>query len=112
MPEKITSLHDAVAEHVRAGDVIHPIVGHTRWTAATREVVRQWWGRDPGVTLAMLSLSSLGALFFRGGLVNKVITGYSGDSFPTYTPNPIFQEAYKSGAVEVEHWSILTYLQR
>jgi hypothetical protein len=36
MPEKITSLHDAVAEHVRAGDVIHPVVGHTRWTAATR----------------------------------------------------------------------------
>jgi acyl CoA:acetate/3-ketoacid CoA transferase alpha subunit/acyl CoA:acetate/3-ketoacid CoA transferase beta subunit len=54
----------------------------------------------------------LGALFFRGGLVDKVITAYSGDSFPTYTPNPIFQEAYKSGEVEVEHWSILTYLQR
>ena len=78
------------AEHVRAGDVIHPVVGHTRWTAATREVVRQWWGRDPGFTLAMLSLSSLGALFFRGGLVRKVITGYSGDTFPNFTPNPWF----------------------
>ena len=60
----------------------------------------------------MLSLSSLGALFFRGGLVDKVVTAYSGDSFPTYTPNPIFQKAYKDGEVEVEHWSILTYLQR
>ena len=58
--------------HVRAGDVLHPVVGHTRWTAATREVVRQWWGRDPQFTLVMLSLSSLGALFFRGGLVRKV----------------------------------------
>ena len=28
-----------------------PVVGHTRWTAATREVVRQWWGRDPQFTL-------------------------------------------------------------
>src|SRR5207253_9187923 len=35
-----------------------------------------------------------------------------GDSFPTYTPNPIFQQAYSSGAVAVEHWSILTYVQR
>ena len=38
----------------------------------------------------MLSLSSLGALFFRGGLVRKVITGYSGDTFPNFTPNPWF----------------------
>ncbi len=46
--DKFTSLHDAVAEHVRAGDALHLLVGHTRWTAAAREVVRQWWGRDPG----------------------------------------------------------------
>ena len=65
-------LRDAVAEHVRAGDALHLVVGHTRWTAAAREVVRQWWGRDPGFTLVMLSLSSLGALFFQGGLVRKV----------------------------------------
>ena len=37
----------------------------------------------------MLSLSSLGALFFRGGLVDRVITGYSGDTFPNFTPNPL-----------------------
>ena len=60
----------------------------------------------------MLSLSSLGALFFRGRWSGKVITTYSGDTFPTYTPNPIFQEAYASGEVEVEHWSILTFTQR
>ena len=60
----------------------------------------------------MLSLGSLGALFFRGGMVKKTVTRYSGDSFPTYTPNPIFQKAYRSGEVEVEHWSILTYVQR
>ena len=37
----------------------------------------------------MLSLSSLGALFFRGGLVDRVITGYSGDTFPNFTPEPV-----------------------
>jgi hypothetical protein len=52
-----------------------------------------------------------GALFFRGDMVRKVVTTYSGDSFPTYTPNPVFQKAYASGAVEVEHWSILTFTQ-
>jgi acyl CoA:acetate/3-ketoacid CoA transferase alpha subunit len=112
MPDKVVSLSEAVERHVRAGDVIHPIVGHTRWTAATREVVRQWWGRDPGFTLAMLSLSSLGALFFRGRMVRKVITGYSGDTFPNFTPNPWFARAYESGEVEVEHWSFLAFSQR
>jgi acyl CoA:acetate/3-ketoacid CoA transferase alpha subunit/acyl CoA:acetate/3-ketoacid CoA transferase beta subunit len=105
-------LSDAIERHVRAGDVVHLALGHSRWTAAARELVRQWWGRDPGFTLVMVSLSSLGALFFRGGLVRKVVTAYSGDSFPTYTPNPIFQAAYSSGEVEVEHWSILTFVQR
>jgi acyl CoA:acetate/3-ketoacid CoA transferase alpha subunit/acyl CoA:acetate/3-ketoacid CoA transferase beta subunit len=106
------SLSDAVAEHVRAGDMLHPVVGHTRWTAATREVIRQWWGRDPGFTLVMLSLSSLGALFFRGGLVRNVVTGYSGDTFPNFTPNPWFARAYEKGDVAVEHWSFLAFAQR
>ena len=97
MLDKRASLTDAVATHVQSGDVLHPMVGHTRWTAAMREVARQWWGRDPGFTLVMLSLSSLGALFFRGGLVRKVVTGYSGDTFPNFTPNQWFARAYERG---------------
>jgi acyl CoA:acetate/3-ketoacid CoA transferase alpha subunit/acyl CoA:acetate/3-ketoacid CoA transferase beta subunit len=106
------SLEEAVARHIRAGDKLHLMLGHSRWTASARELVRQHWGSDLGLTLMMVSLSSLGALFFRGGLLKKVVTAYSGDSFPTYSPNPVFQQAYASGGVEVEHWSILTFAQR
>ncbi len=88
------------------------MLGHSRWTAAARELARQFWGSDPGFTLVMTSLGALGALFFRGGLVKRVVTAYSGNSFPTYTPNPVFRQAYESGTVEVEHWSILTLSQR
>jgi acyl CoA:acetate/3-ketoacid CoA transferase alpha subunit len=109
---KQCSAAEAVAEHVQAGDTLCLVTGHTRWTAAASEVVRQWWGRDAGFTLAMPSLSSLGTLFFRGGLVRKVVTGYSGDTFPNFTPNPIFAAAYASGEVEVEHWSFLAFAQR
>jgi acyl CoA:acetate/3-ketoacid CoA transferase alpha subunit/acyl CoA:acetate/3-ketoacid CoA transferase beta subunit len=107
-----TSLSDAVATHVRPGDTVHVMLGHSRWTAGARELARHFWGTDPGFTLVMSSLGALGAIFFEGGLVKKVITTYSGNSFPTYTPNPIFREAYESGRVEVEHWSILTLSQR
>src|SRR4029078_12651931 len=102
MIDREATLSDAVARHVQAGDALHIVVGHHRWTAAAREVVRQWWDRDPQFTLGMLSLSSLGALFFRGGLVRKVITGYSGDTFPNFTPNKWFAGAYEPGEVEVD----------
>jgi acyl CoA:acetate/3-ketoacid CoA transferase alpha subunit/acyl CoA:acetate/3-ketoacid CoA transferase beta subunit len=107
-----TTLDDAIARHLRPGDSVHVMLGHSRWTAGAREVARQFWGQDPAFTLVMSSLGALGALFFRGGLVSKVVTTYSGNSFPTYTPNPIFRQAYQSGDVEVEHWSILTMAQR
>jgi acyl CoA:acetate/3-ketoacid CoA transferase alpha subunit/acyl CoA:acetate/3-ketoacid CoA transferase beta subunit len=107
-----TSLSDAVTTHVQAGDTIHVMLGHSRWTAGARELARQFWGKDPGFTLVMTSIGALGAVFFRGGLLKKVITAYSGNSFPTYTPNPVFRQAYESGEVEVEHWSILTLSQR
>ncbi len=108
----ILGLEEAVERHVRPGDTVQVVLGHSRWTAAARELARQHWGGDPGFTLVMLSLGSLSALFFRGGMVRHVVTTYSGDSFPTYTPNPVFQQAYSAGEVSVEHWSILTFTQR
>ena len=108
----LASLDEAVARNVRPGDTVLVMMGHSRWTAGARELARQFWGTDPGFTLVMTSLGALGAAFFRGGLVRKVVTAYSGNSFPTYTPNPIFRRAYESGEVEVEHWSILTLSQR
>ncbi|HUY67123.1 MAG TPA: CoA-transferase [Acidimicrobiales bacterium] len=112
MSAPVVSLEEAVRRHVRAGDAVHVVTGHSRWTASAREVARQWWGRDPGFTLVMLSLSSLGAVYFRGGLIKRVVTGYSGDVFPNFSPNRWFGDAYLSGEVEVEHWSFLTFLQR
>jgi acyl CoA:acetate/3-ketoacid CoA transferase alpha subunit/acyl CoA:acetate/3-ketoacid CoA transferase beta subunit len=75
-------------------------------------MARQHWGEEAGFTLIMTSLGALGALFFRGGMLAKVITAYSGNSFPSYAPNPIFKAAYESGEVGLEHWSILTMAQR
>ena len=89
----VTSLEDAVGRSVTPGDTVLVMMGHSRWTAAARELARQIWGSDPGFTLVMTSLGALSAPFFAGGLVRKVVTAYSGNSFPTYTPNPIFRQA-------------------
>ena len=63
---KQMSLADAVENHIRPGDAVQILCGHSRWTAAAREMARQFWETDAGFTLIMVSLSSLGALFFRG----------------------------------------------
>src|SRR4051794_39227356 len=62
-------LTEALERHVHDGDAIHLVLGHSRWTAAARELARLRWGTDPGFTLQMISLGSLSALWFRGGLV-------------------------------------------
>jgi len=98
---KETTLSEAIERHVRPGDAVHVMLGHSRWTASARELARQYWGADAGLSLIMTSLGALGALFFEGGAVRRVVTAYSGNSFPTYTPNPIFRRAYESGAVAV-----------
>ncbi|HEX9767179.1 MAG TPA: CoA-transferase, partial [Nitriliruptorales bacterium] len=108
----LATLEQAVERHVQPGDAVHVIMGHSRWTALVRELARQHWQRDSGLTLIMASLSSLGTLLFRAGCLRHVVTAYSGDSFPTYTPNPVYQQAYRSGKVTVEHWSFLAYVQR
>ncbi len=112
MTEVGVSLGEAVERHVLPGDAVHVMMGHSRWTAGARETARQFWGTDAGLTLIMTSLGALGALFFRGSMLRKVVTAYSGNSFPSYAPNPIFKRAYESGEVELEHWSILTLSQR
>ena len=66
--------------------------------AAAREVVRQWWGRDPGFTLVMLSLSSLGALFFRGGLVAQGRHRLLGRHVPELHAEPDLRPGVPSGA--------------
>jgi acyl CoA:acetate/3-ketoacid CoA transferase alpha subunit/acyl CoA:acetate/3-ketoacid CoA transferase beta subunit len=106
------TLADAVARHVRPGDALQVFYGHSRWNAPAREVVRQFWGTDPGFELQFVSLGNLGTLFVHGGLVRRIVSAYVGDGFPTGGPNPLYVDAVRSGRVEVEHTSILTFQQR
>jgi acyl CoA:acetate/3-ketoacid CoA transferase alpha subunit/acyl CoA:acetate/3-ketoacid CoA transferase beta subunit len=106
------SLSDAVQKHVRPGDAIQIYYGHSRWTAAAREICRQFWGTDPGFELQFLSLGNLATLFFHGRLLRRCVTTFVGNGFPAGGPNPIYTRACQSGEVELEHWSILTFQQR
>ena len=77
--------------HVRAGDVLHPVVGHTRWIGGDPRGRAAVVGSRSAVHARRCSRCRASARCSSAGdLVRKVITGYSGDTFPNFTPNPLF----------------------
>jgi acyl CoA:acetate/3-ketoacid CoA transferase alpha subunit/acyl CoA:acetate/3-ketoacid CoA transferase beta subunit len=109
--DKTRSLSDAVAENVRPGDALYLGMTHTRFSAGVREVLRQFHGTDPGFTLIAIQMTTPYAPLVHAGLARSIVTSWSGDSYYTPGPNPVFQRAWASG-VEFEHWSILSLAQR
>jgi len=108
---KVTSLNDAIAANVRAGDAVHLGVTHARGSAGFWELIRQFGGLDPGFTLLAIQLTSPEAPLIHAGLARKVVTSWSGDSYMTPGPNGVYQRAWSAG-LPFEHWSILTFVQR
>ena len=57
-PDKTTTLADAIRRHVPAGASVYLGAAHGRPNPAVRELVRQWWGKAPGFTLAAVGVGS------------------------------------------------------
>jgi len=96
---KVVSLADAIGRFVRPGQVIHAGSGWGFPTALLYEIVRRFWGQDPGFTLVVGGAGSTNAVpFLRGGLVRRVVSSFAGDGYPHPGPNPVVQEARRAGA--------------
>lgn len=108
---KLTSLRDAVARGVAPGDQVHFGLTHARGSAAFWEVLRQFYGTDPGFTFLIVTMSSPFAPLVHAGLARKIVTSWAGDSYWTPGPNGVYQRAWSAG-LEFEQWSILTFAQR
>lgn len=106
---KVCSLKDAIRQHVKKGMAIH-FAG--RGGAIFYQLVREFWGKEPGFTLISNSVTATLIALIQGRLVKKVITSFAGDSYPSPGPNPVIQKAYLSGEVEFENWTMLTIPQR
>jgi acyl CoA:acetate/3-ketoacid CoA transferase alpha subunit/acyl CoA:acetate/3-ketoacid CoA transferase beta subunit len=108
-PDKVTTLEDAVRRHVRAGATVYVGAAHGRPNPLVRELVRQWWGKTPAFTLAVVGLGSPWTALIHGGLVRRVITTFMGEGYPFPTPQPLISKAVLEGRLEVSNWSMLTF---
>jgi len=105
-------LAEAVRRHVRAGMTIHLGTASTPAIAFIYEICRLFRGQNPQFCLITLGLTTVFSLLVHLGLLRKAITTYLGDSYPSPAPNPVFQRAFREGSLEIEHWSLLSLVQR
>jgi acyl CoA:acetate/3-ketoacid CoA transferase alpha subunit/acyl CoA:acetate/3-ketoacid CoA transferase beta subunit len=76
------------------------------------EIIRQHWNKKSEFEVSLITFCDSSIALFVGGMMRKTITTLAGDLWPSPSPNPFVNQQWLSGAVEIEHWSILTYTQR
>jgi acyl CoA:acetate/3-ketoacid CoA transferase alpha subunit/acyl CoA:acetate/3-ketoacid CoA transferase beta subunit len=107
-PDKVTTLADAIARFTAPGQTIYLGSAHGRPGALVRELARQWWGRDPGWTLALTGFGSPLTALVVGGLVKRLVTTFVGEGYPFPTPQPLVGAEILAGRLAVQNWSMLT----
>jgi len=101
--EKVTTLPRAVRELIHPGFVLQVGSGLGYPMALLYEIIRQFWGRNPGFTFIIYGGSCTNLVpFLAGGLVKKVLASYLGDSYPFPAPNPLIQKSFAEGKVELK----------
>ena len=109
---KVVPLDEAVREAVHPGMSLHLTLVHSRPNALIWQIVRQFWGTQPGLTLIANGVTGPAHALVHGGLVARIVSAFCGDVFPSANPHPIYQQAFLDDDVELEVWSMLTLHQR
>jgi acyl CoA:acetate/3-ketoacid CoA transferase alpha subunit len=106
---KVISLQQAIENHISPGMILHISL---QAGAATCELARQFWDKNPEFTLIMNMTGGHHALsLIHGGLVKKLIFSTCADIYPRPYPNPVIQRAFKYKNCTLENWSMLSLTQ-
>jgi acyl CoA:acetate/3-ketoacid CoA transferase alpha subunit/acyl CoA:acetate/3-ketoacid CoA transferase beta subunit len=107
-PDKVMSLAEAVRRFIAPGQTIYVGAAHGRPNALMRELVRQWWGKQPDWTLALTGFGSPWTALAIGGLVRRLITTFIGEGYPFPVPQSLVGPEVLAGRITVQNWSMLT----
>jgi hypothetical protein len=96
---KIAPLSDAISKTIKPGMKLHINTGAYA-NAAIREVIRQFWKKDPKFTLISSGVTTPYKIsLVLGGLATKVIMANYSYTYPTPKPIPLFQKMVKEGLI-------------
>lgn len=109
---KRLSLGDAVARYVKPGMTIHLAAGIGGPSAAICEIIRQFHGKNPQLTVIQSTLAGHALNLVHCGVVKKLVCAICAEISAASRPSRIIQEAHESGAIELENWSLCSLQQR
>lgn len=104
---KVMPLEEALRRYVKPSMTLH--IGRGAG-AATCEILRQFYGKNPAFTIVMSMVWDHVPSLIHCGLVKKVISSNCTQHNTAPAPNPIIQRAFKDRSVAFENWSLLTHV--
>ncbi|SBW24728.1 acetate CoA-transferase [Candidatus Protofrankia californiensis] len=110
-PVVARSVDELVAQHVRPGMHLHFAVTMARPNALINAVARAFYGTG-ALTVSMASVHSSAHALALSGAVQKMITCFLGETYPTPRPCPLYRDILTGTPYELELWSLLTFVQR
>jgi acyl CoA:acetate/3-ketoacid CoA transferase alpha subunit/acyl CoA:acetate/3-ketoacid CoA transferase beta subunit len=109
---KVLSLQEAVNLYVKPGMKLHLAAGIGGPSAAICEIIRQYWGKNPGFTLIQSTVTGHALNLVRAKLAKKLICSVCANIAASGRPSKIIQDAYESKQVELENWTLNSLQQR
>ena len=107
--DKVTSLGDAVREHVRPGMNLYLMIESG---AAIYELIRQFAGTRPNFAFTVIGILENGINLVHCGLAGRLIVSNCSHGYPSPGLSGIVQKAFKRGEIEIENWTLNTHFQR
>ncbi len=109
---KLLELREAVKRFVKPGMKLHIASGIGGASAAICDIIRQYHGKNPEFTLIQSTVTGHALNLVHCRLVKKLICSVCANISGTGRPSKVIQNAYESGQIEMENWSLNSLQQR
>src|SRR5512143_2953824 len=109
---KVLDLKEAVKRFVKPGMKLHLAAGIGGPSAAICEIIRQFWGKDPGFTLIQSTVTGHALNLVHSKLAKKLICSVCANIAASGRPSRIIQDACENRQIEMENWTLNSLQQR
>jgi acyl CoA:acetate/3-ketoacid CoA transferase beta subunit/acyl CoA:acetate/3-ketoacid CoA transferase alpha subunit len=109
---KYLPLGDAIRKYLKPGMIVHLASGVGGPGAAIREIIRQFYDKNPGFVLVQGTITGHALNILHCKLVSKIIFTACVDISTSGRPSKIMQKLWSEKKIPMETWSLLSLQQR